>query len=215
MDLETRMFTSLKGKSLNPHRLAPMHCRYSSEVSPEIFKRGLDILKIDKFRWFIVFHVWISGAWKLIWGGISPPKPPWRWDWYSFKTNCEALHENMRLSGALIRDKRWNKRDMNETLWGCRKNWGVRPMDVIWEMTQVSRRPCLLQQHGEAAHTNPGTFYVRAAQYLDLWKPGHTKEHRDWMALSSMTKNDPGEPSETAVSTLAWLRKRSTQFALA
>ena len=155
------------------------------------------------------------GLGNLFGGGISPPKPPWRWDWYSFKTNCEALHENMRLSGALIRDKRWNKRDMNETLWGCRKNWGVRPMDVIWEMTQVSRRPCLLQQHGEAAHTNPGTFYVRAAQYLDLWKPGHTKEHRDWMALSSMTKNDPGEPSETAVSTLAWLRKRSTQFALA
>jgi len=28
-----------------------------------------------------VFHISIVGAWCFVWGGLSPPKPPWQRNW--------------------------------------------------------------------------------------------------------------------------------------
>ena len=39
-------------------------------------------LQFNKVNWFVVFNASSWQAWRFVWGGSSPPKPPpWRWDW--------------------------------------------------------------------------------------------------------------------------------------
>jgi len=68
-----------------------------------VWERALDILKFDnKFTDLQCFIVQFGGAWKFVWWGLSPPKPPESTELVSnrhlFLKNCIAkpckIHQN-------------------------------------------------------------------------------------------------------------------------
>ena len=55
---------------LNTHALLQSgKNEFDTEPSPESFQQGLHIPKLDKLKWFIVFHATNTGeAWSFVWG---------------------------------------------------------------------------------------------------------------------------------------------------
>ena len=71
--------------------LSACHVQYQNDRQ-KVFSKGLDILKIwPNLHWFIVFHIPIYGLGALF-GGLSPPQPPWRLDCTIHWSYFEQLH---------------------------------------------------------------------------------------------------------------------------
>ena len=46
-----------------------------AELRQKIFTRGLSFRNLPKLHWFVMFHISIWGAWRIVWGELSPPNP--------------------------------------------------------------------------------------------------------------------------------------------